>query len=201
MTQPVSDTDFEVHELIKSRWSPRAFSDKEIKYKEVMKLFESARWAASCNNQQPWNFIYALKKDKKFYDRLSDCLMEGNKLWTRNAPMLILTVAKKVFDFNNKPNKYYFHDIGLSIGNLSLQAASMNIYVHQMAGFYPDKAREVCKIPENFDPVTMIAVGYLGDPKILPKKLYDSEISVQERKRLNEFVFNGEWGNNIDINH
>ena len=198
--KPRPDTDFPVHELIDKRWSPRAFSGRDIELKDVMTLFEAARWAASCNNQQPWNFIFALKSDKKFYGQLTECLMDGNKLWTQTAPMLILTVAKKTFDYKNKPNKYHYHDIGLAIGNLSIQAASMNLYAHQMAGFYPEKARKICNIPENFDPVSMIAVGYLGNPNTLPQKLYDTEISAQKRKQLKKFVYNGEWGNNININ-
>lgn len=45
--------DFEINELIRKRWSPRAFSDKSVEVETLNRLFEAARWAPSSFNQQP----------------------------------------------------------------------------------------------------------------------------------------------------
>ena len=55
--------DHAVHELIKKRWSPRAFSSKSVSEQDLLSLFEAARWAPSSYNEQPWRFIVASQSD------------------------------------------------------------------------------------------------------------------------------------------
>ena len=193
--KPALKTKYPVHELIQKRWSPRAFSERPIEKEKILSMFEAARWAASCYNEQPWNFIFATKENHEDFNNLFDCLVETNKIWAHKAPLLIMTIAKTIFDHNKKPNKHAFHDIGLSIGNLTLQATSMNLYVHQMAGFNKVKAKLRFKLPECFEPISMIAVGYLGEIDSLPDSLKELEILPQKRKDLKEVLFEGTWGN------
>jgi nitroreductase len=193
--KPAIKTKYPLHDLIKKRWSPRAFSERTIEKEKILTMFEAARWAASCYNEQPWNFLFATKENHEDFNNLLDCLIETNKIWAHKAPLLIMTVAKTIFDHNKKFNNHASHDIGLSIGNLTLQAASMNLYVHQMAGFNTVKAKSKFKLPEHFEPVSMIAVGYLGEMDSLPDRLKELEISPQKRKGLREMLFEGTWGN------
>jgi len=182
-----------IHELIEKRWSPRAFADKEIEKEKVEKLFLAASYAASCFNEQPWRFIYGTKSYPERYEQLMSCLGEFNQIWVKTAPMIILTLAAKNFAKNGKANAHARHDLGLAIGNMSAQAASMNLYLHQMAGFSPDKARELFEVPDEFDIVTMIAVGYKGNAEILPESMREMETSVRDRKDLDSLLFCGDW--------
>ncbi|MEL6820116.1 MAG: nitroreductase family protein [Calditrichota bacterium] len=182
----------ELHSLISKRWSPRAFSDKLIEQDKIDLLFQAARWSASSGNLQPWRFLYANRGDSTF-DLMLECLMEGNQVWAKDAAMLIATVAVDINPFNDKPNGHAWHDIGLAIGNLSLQATAMDIYLHQMGGYFPEKARELLEIPEGYTPVTFIAAGYLGDAEQLPEKLREREGAARQRKELSEIVASGKW--------
>jgi nitroreductase len=182
-----------LHELISRRWSPRAFEDRPVEPEKLAVMFEAARWAASSFNEQPWRFVWAARHEHDLFARLFDCLAEKNQLWAEKAPVLFLTVAARKFSHNGKPNRHNWHDVGLAMGNLSLQAASMGLMIHQMAGFNPDKARENIKIPVEFEPVAMVAAGYPGDPDSLPAQFRPSETAERTRKPLTELVFHGEW--------
>jgi nitroreductase len=181
-----------IHDLIEERKSPRAFADTPVEEEQLEALFEAARWAPSAMNEQPWRFIYATKEDKENFERLFSCLVEGNS-WARKASALFVTVAKKTYDFNGNPNSHAWHDVGLATGNLLLQATDLGLHVHLLGGFKADKAREVLGIPEGYEPVTMGAVGYIGDPETLPEALKARELAPRKRKPLQELVFRGKW--------
>jgi len=175
-----------VHEVIQKRWSPRAFADKMLTEEQALTLFEAARWAASCFNEQPWRFIWSRKDGSARYEQLVSCLNAGNQAWAGSAPLLILALAKTTFSANGKPNRWACHDLGLAIGNLTTQASLMDFYVHNMGGFDRHKASEIFSLPEDIEPLTMIAVGWLGDPDTLSEKDKQSELQVQTRKELAE---------------
>jgi hypothetical protein len=106
----------------------------------------------------------------------------------------MLSVAHRNFTKNNQANRHAFHDVGLAAMNLSVQATAEGLFVHQMAGILPDKAREVYAIPADWDAVAGVAIGYLGDPNQLPQGLRERETAPRTRKPLYEFVFAGAWG-------
>jgi len=182
-----------IHPLIKERWSPRAFDPEIPETKDLSLLFESASSAASCYNEQPWRFIYATKNQEKEYQDLLSCLVEFNQMWVKTAPVIILTLASKHFAKNGNPNAHAWHDVGLAMGNMSVQAMHMNLYMHQMAGFSADKAREVFQIPDEFDAVSMVALGYMGDPGQLPEDIRKMESREREQRPLDKIIFSGDW--------
>ena len=182
-----------IHNLIEKRWSPRSFASTPVEQENLAALFEAARWAPSAMNEQPWRFIYATKEDAEAYGRLLECLVEANQVWARNAPVLFLSVAKTTYDFNGSANKHAWHDVGMATANLVLQATDLGLHVHLMGGFNSDKALEVLSIPEGFEPVTMGAIGYVGDPEALPEQLKARELAPRQRKPLSELVFTGNW--------
>lgn len=194
MTEKPAQTQYPVHELIRNRWSPRAFADRPIEPDKLLSLIEAARWAPSSYNYQPWRFIVATKYNPTEYNRLLGTLIEFNQGWAKNAPVLILAVAKLHFD-DGKPNRHAFHDVGLALENLVLQATALGLSVHQAAGFDVDKARKEYQIPEEYEPATVVVIGYAGDPQILPDGLREREIAPRMRKPLPELLFTGQWGN------
>jgi nitroreductase len=188
-----AETQYPVHELIRKRWSPRAFADRPVETEKLLSLFEAARWAPSSYNQQPWRFIVATKDNPEEYQRLLGTLVEFNQGWAKSAPVLVLAIAKLHFD-DGKNNRHAFHDVGLAIENLSLQATALGLVVHQAAGFDGSKARQEYQIPEEYDPATALVIGYPGDPQTLSEGLRDRELAPRTRKKLNELVFTGQWG-------
>lgn len=189
--KPVPHHDHPINELIKKRWSPRSFSSHSLAHEEINQLIESARWAASAFNEQPWRFIYAEKEETEKFEKLVSCLAEGNRAWASKAPLLMVTCVKTFFDHNGKPNRWATHDLGLAMGNMTHQAMSMDIYVHHMAGFSSSRITETFTLPEGFEPVTMVALGRLGDPGELEGDLREREEAVQERKKISELILEG----------
>lgn len=189
-----AETDVPIHELLARRWSPRAFAEQPVEQEQLHSLFEAARWAPSSSNEQPWRFIVATKDDQAAYDRHLACLLEGNRKWAFRAPVLILSVARLDFEDDGKPNRHAFHDTGLALENLLLQAAALGLVAHPMAGFDIEKARADLKIPSGYEPVAMIAVGHPGELGLLPDYLQQRELKPRERKPLAEILYAGQWG-------
>ena len=188
-----ADTQHPIHDLLKRRWSPRAFSDQPVEAEKLRILFEAARWAPSSNNEQPWRFVVANKDNETEWSRLLACLVEGNRKWAYRAPVLILSVASLNFEDDSTPNRHAFHDTGMAVENLVLQATALGLVAHQMAGFDVEKARADLKIPSGYEPVAMIAVGYPGDPVQLSDRLRAREAQPRVRKPLTEFVYSATW--------
>lgn len=189
-----AETLYPIHELLRRRWSPVAFSNQAVESEKLASLLEAARWAPSSFNEQPWSFIVATKENPAEYERLLGCLTEGNIAWAKQAPVLMLSVAKTNFERNGKPNRHAFHDVGLAAENLVLQATALGLFVHQMAGILPDKARETYGIPKGHEAVAGIALGYPGDGAALEEKLQKRQNAPRSRKPLESFVFTGKWG-------
>jgi hypothetical protein len=139
--EPLS-TQYPVHDLIRSCWSPAAFAAKLVEPEKLRTLFEAARWAPSSFNEQPWSFIVATHDSKADFERVLSCLLPADIEWSQNAPVLILSIAKLQFTRDRKPNRHAFHDVGLAVGTLMLQATSLGLSLHQMAGFHLERVRK-----------------------------------------------------------
>ncbi len=190
-----AETTYPIHDLLANRWSPRAFSGESLSKETVGSLLEAARWAASAFNAQPWRFIVATPDDAPEFEKMLACLGEFNQMWAKNASVLMVAVAQNNFEYNGKPNGHAAHDLGQALATLTVQAAAEGLYVHQMAGFSPDKARETYNIPADHVAKTMLVVGKLGDINDLSGPLREREMAPRSRKPLSELVFSGEWGN------
>ncbi|MGE5943130.1 MAG: nitroreductase family protein [Flavobacteriales bacterium] len=191
----IVDTKHEILFLLKQRYSPRVFKNKQIDNKHINQLFEAVRWSASSSNLQPWRFIYA-KKGTQAYQTIYDCLSDFNKKWTENAPLLMLTAYKEKDD-EGKENFHALHDLGLCLGSMTVQAEFLNIGVHHMAGVDWKKAQQVFNVPDGFHITTAIALGYYGGSlDDLPKDLREQEIADRTRIEQEKFAFKEAWNNN-----
>jgi nitroreductase len=187
-------TDVALHELIRNRWSPRAFSEKAVPHEVLRSLFEAARWAPSSNNEQPWAYLVATKDDSENFAKMAGVLVEFNANWATHAPVLALSVAHVKTQREGKPNRVALHDVGSATAQLTFEANARGLQVHQMAGFDAEKARQTFAIPVDWEPVAAMAIGYPGNPELLPEKLRERELAPRARKPLGEFVMTGNWG-------
>ena len=191
MNKP-AETERPIHALLQGRWSPRAFSSRIVEPDKLLRLFEAARWSPSGGNTQPWAFIVVTRADGAILDQLVAALMGRNPLWAGNAPVLALSVAKP-----SRPgtpiNRFSYYDVGQAVAHLSLQAEALGLRVHQMAGYDASKARALFNLPEETEPMTLIAIGYEGSVEDLHTELRERETERRTRKPINEFVFGGGW--------
>ena len=186
-----ASTSHSVNELISKRFSPYVYDSKPVSEDDLISIFEAARWAASSFNEQPWRYIVATKENAEEFGRLLSCLVESNQEWARRTPVLALGVVKTSFTHNNKPNSVALHDLGAASASLTFEATSRGLAVHQMAGILPDKAREIYGVPEGYEVVTALAIGYAGDPD--DSDLGERDRTPRTRRPLSDFVFTGRW--------
>jgi nitroreductase len=189
--------DHPIFDLLARRWSTRAFADRSVDRETLASLFEAARWAPSSGNGQPWSFLVATKDNPAEHERIASVLVPGNA-WAQKVPVLALSVAA-LDRAPDKPNRHAYYDLGLATENLFIQAVSMGLAMHVMAGFKVDMAREIFEIPARHDPVSMIAIGYPGDPDSLPEDLRQRELASRQRKPIREFVFSGKFGQSAGL--
>ena len=194
MLEKPASTDYPIHELLARRWSPYAFDDRSVSEADLLSLFEAARWAASSFNEQPWSYIVATREHPDQFQQVLSCLVEFNQVWAKHAPVLALGIASLTSARNGQVNRAAVHDLGLAAGNLLVEATARGLFVHQMLGIFPDKARQLFDIPEGFEAWTAIAIGYRGEPTSLPEALQERERLPRQRKPLRQFVFSGKWG-------
>jgi nitroreductase len=192
-------TTFPIHDLIRHRWSPRAFARTPVEHHVLASLFEAARWAPSSNNEQPWAYLLATRDDPEDFAKMVSVLVEFNANWAKDAPVLLLAVSSLKFHNNGTVNRNAFYDTGAASALLTIEATARGLFVHQMAGFDPAKAKEVFAIPADWEPIAAMALGYPGDPEALPQKLRDREVASRTRKPLAEFVISGRWGHTSPI--
>lgn len=179
-----------VLEVIQSRRSRRAYADGPVEPEKINALFEAARWAPSSVNEQPWLYLYATKDQTELWNKIFDTLNDSNKIWARNAPLLIVSLARKKFIRNDQPNQSARYDLGGANAFLSLQASHLGLNVHQMGGYSVAKAIENLNIPDTYEPVVIMAIGYPGDVQTLPEHLQLRELAPRERYVRQAFVMN-----------
>ncbi len=184
-------TDAPILDIIEKRWSSLAFEPAPLKEEMIKSLFEAARWAQSSYNEQPWRYIYASKGDKD-REALESLIVEGNN-WAKNAGLLIISFTKKTFARNGTPNRHSMHDLGAASALLTLQATSMGLNSHQMAGFDAAGANKALGVPADFEPGSMIAIGYPAAPAVLSEALQERERAPRQRNPQENFVMKGRW--------
>jgi len=174
-------------ESIYNRRSPRSFSSAQIPEEIINQLFDAARWAPSSMNEQPWLYLFAYNGTDKF-DKILESLVPFNKQWAKNASVLVVSMARKNSLYNGKPNKYYLYDTGSANQNLLLAAFDYDIYGHPMGGFDSETLIKNFNIPNDIEPVTVIALGYLDSPHKLPEDLRNREIAQRERRPIKDII-------------
>lgn len=186
-TIKTADTRFPVIDLIKKRWSPRSFSEKTLAENDLLTILEAGSWAPSANNTQPWRHVYAFRGMEGF-ERIWSALAPGNQPWTKQAAALVVSIGIKELPDSQQKNTYYLHDAGMFHSFMLLQAQSMDIYGHLMAGFDKHKLALLLDLPVTEEVVSVIALGYTDVAEKLQEPYKTREISPRSRKSLAEFT-------------
>ena len=179
--------------LIHQRWSPRAFRSQAVEPAVLERLFEAARWAPSCYNEQPWRFVVAHSSDTAGFAGILSTLVPFNQGWAKSAAVLGIAIAKLDFG-NGKPNHWGRYDTGQAMAQLALQAEFEGLKVHQMGGYDAAACAQVLAIPEGYVAAAAFAIGYEGDPATLDPQMQPGELALSERKPLAEIVYHGTFG-------
>jgi nitroreductase len=166
--------DHEIDPMFLNRWSPRAFASEPIDPEVLARVFEAARWAPSCFNEQPWRFVVATSQEDRA--RFVEILVPANQAWAKFAPVLMCVTSKKTFSHNGNPNPTHNFDAGCAWGFLAVCAYQNGLITHGMAGFDRDKARVDLNIPEDYDVLAMIALGKHNDGAQLPPEILAKEV-------------------------
>jgi nitroreductase len=193
----VASPDHDVLDLIRRRWSPRAFdASRDVPRADLLRLFEAARWAPSSANEQPWRFIVAEReRSPEAFAALMGTLTGRNPAWAGAAPVLVLIAVRMTHEKNDAPNRSAWYDAGQASAFLVMQATSMGLSVRQMEGFDHARAAGICRVPEPFETRVMMAIGYAGDPESLVVEVHrDAERKPRSRKPVTELVFSAQWG-------
>jgi len=185
----IRKADFPIEPLLIDRWSPRAMSAEEIAETELMRLFEAARWAPSSFNAQQWRALYA-RRGSEHWKAFFDLLVDANKVWAKNAAVLVVFISRKLFEYDDEPSVTHSYDAGAAWQNFALQGFHQGLVVHGMEGFDYERARAELHIPDEFQVEAMAAVGKPGAKELLPEKLQKRE-SPNDRRKLNQSICEG----------
>ncbi|MEE4280418.1 MAG: nitroreductase family protein, partial [Pseudomonadales bacterium] len=189
-----ANIDTPIHSLLAQRWSPYSFDPtRAVTSDDLQALFEAARWTASAFNAQPWRYIVGVKaRNPQLWEQVLEVLVEGNQGWAQHAPVLALGLVQTDFEHNGKPNHWAIHDLGAASANLTLEASSRGLSVHQMAGIEPEKAILTFSLAESVKPVTALAIGYQGHNPDLNSAIANRDQKTRERKATSEFLIHGQ---------
>lgn len=182
--------DYPILELFLARRSPYAFDPaRSVDAATVHALFEAARWTMSSYNAQPWRYIVGIRGDgTATWQKIHDCLVEGNQPWAQNAPVLALGLAKMTFDHNGKPNAAAEHDLGAASAFLTVEAVSRGLSVHQMIGIDPDRVIATFAPGPDIKPLTGLAIGYRGEPGHIPQAYAERDLKPRQRLTQGEIL-------------
>jgi len=158
----------EVIEAIKGRRSIRKYKDEPVARELILQIIEAGRWAPSAMNAQPWKFIVTTDQAKK--EKMADRSRYAKFL--PNAPVAIIVCAR--FDerrqVEDKALRYFsIQDTAAAIQNMLLAAYSLGLGTCWIGDFDERQLKELFTIPENYNPVAIIALGY---PDVQPTSTF-----------------------------
>jgi len=185
--------DMDVKEAIQQRRAYRSLAPIEITEDLIKDLAGCAQLSASCNNNQPWRFVFVY--DQEMLKKMHEALSKGNE-WVRNASLIIAVLSKKEYDCVIGERLYYQFDTGMATALLILRATELGLVAHPIAGFSPKKTREVLGIPEDLEVITLVNVGkhsetmspYLSEKQIASEKQRPERFSLEKFISLNRYL-------------
>ena len=170
----------EVMDAIKVRKSVRAYEDRDIPDEVLERILESGRISPSANNGQPWHFVVI--KDAAKRGILS------KHRWTKflpEAPVVIVGCGD-----SKRAKDWYVIDTTIALQTMVLAATGEGVGTCWIGDFDEDEVRRLCKIPERYRVVCLLAMGY-------PRDKFDASRVLTggtRRKPLSDIVSYEEFG-------
>ena len=192
MTLSAPSTSSPILPLLAQRRSLRAFDPGPVEEAVLARLLEAARWAPSSRNAQPWHFVVVRRGDVEAHVKAVSVLTGRNAEWAPAAPVLMLALAR-VTDEKGRPNRHAQYDLGQAVAQLVVQATAEGLVCHQMGGFDAVRARELFDVPDDFELMTLIAVGRAGEASALPDELRALESAPRRRRDLASISSSGRY--------
>jgi nitroreductase len=176
-----------LHDLLAARRSTRGFSrERPVDDATLRALLEAARWAPSANNSQPWRFGVARRGEPAF-TALTAALASGNQVWAQHAAALVLLAAQTLDDAGRR-RRWAVYDAGQAAAHLTVQAQAEGLSVHQMGGFDPAAAAAVFGLPDDLEPLVVLAVGWNDPDALLPEPFASRERAPRVRLPLADLL-------------
>lgn len=193
----IARADHDILDVIRERWSPRAFdATRDVSAGDLYRLFEAARWAPSSRNEQPWRFVVTDRRESpEAFVALHDALTPKNQVWAASAPVLVLVAVRLTHEVDDVVNSHAWYDTGQAVGFLTLQATATALSIRQMQGFDAARARDACQVSPAFEPAIIMAIGHAGDPESLSIASHrEAELKPRARRTIDTFVYDAAWG-------
>jgi len=171
-----------VIEVIKERRSIRRYDTREVPEAVVTNLLETLRWTPSWANTQCWEVIRI--KDKELREKIAEASFKGNPANKAlvEAPVLLAFCAKLNTsgfykgEVTTKFGDWFMFDLGLAAQTLCLSAQSLGLGTVIIGLFDHDKAKKILAVPEGYELVALIPIGYPAHIPSAPKRKELSEI-------------------------
>ncbi len=179
--------------IFSQRHSGRSYdSSRPVTKEHILLLAKAASLAPSSSNNQPWIFIFCDRTmDPNAYAKAMKGLVEFNQGWAKNAPLLVIISADTKSRRTKQDNHWGPYDTGAAAVCMALQAAGMGLMAHQMGGFDADVIRKEFSIPEQYIPMSVMAIGYESSAEAV-------RVPAKERQPLQENFFIGSWGKGLE---
>jgi nitroreductase len=174
----------DVFEATQQRRSIRNYQDKPVEREKLERILEAGRLAPSAKNLEPWHFIAVTDPGKR------KGLSGGT--WAKfltQSPLVIVACGDK----KASPD-WYAIDVALAVENMVLVATSLGLGTCCVGSFNEKDVKTTLKIPENFEVLVMLAVGYPGNHMDLSSKLLNI---VRKRKSLSDVASEEEYGKHL----
>lgn len=151
-------------ELVKSRYSCRAYKSLGVEREKLDYILECVRFAPSAVNKQPWHFhIVSEEVDKA---RLQQCY---NRDWFKTAPMYVIATILHDEEWVRADGKHHGDiDIAIAVEHLCLAATEQGLATCWVCNFDAMLCKQLFGLPENEEPAVIIPLGYAADD-IKPK--------------------------------
>nr|MDO8098836.1 nitroreductase family protein [Candidatus Njordarchaeota archaeon] len=146
----------DVKQAIHERRAYRSLEPVTVTDELVRELAEAAALAPSCNNFQPWRYVFVYEPD--ILKKLHATYSKGNE-WMRASSMIIAVFSKKELDCVLDERIYYLFDTGMATAFLILRATELGLVAHPVAGYDEKKVKEILCIPKDTRLITLINIG------------------------------------------
>ena len=146
-------------ELIRNRYSVRAYKSAPVEEEKLQKVLEAAILAPTAANRQPFRLIVL-----KTAGREADLKRIYARDWFVQAPLVICACAVNGESWVRRDGKNYADvDTTIAFDHLILAAHDLGLGTCWIAAFDPAAAREVLMLPGELEPVAFTPLGYPAD--------------------------------------